>query len=140
MDRLREFVARALARLRSSRGSSDPRRREQRRLCDKYRAPFDPPRDDEKVGISFTVKDGLRPIHGQRFPKEGDTCGWYIWAGEDFSEDPDFFVPLHVSHVGEWCPEIEKFLALPPGWKFIAVPGEYERVAFDGALLKPPTD
>jgi hypothetical protein len=49
-----------------------------------------------------------------------DTSGWYIWAGEGGpSDDPDFFVPLHVEHLAEWCPHITKYLGLPPGWRFL---------------------
>jgi hypothetical protein len=33
---------------------------------------------------------------------ENGTCVWYIWAGEGFSEDPDFFVPIYVKYIDEW--------------------------------------
>src|SRR5262249_4805049 len=32
---------------------------------------------------------------------------------------PNFFVPLHVSHLAEWCPAALKFLGLAPGWRFL---------------------
>jgi hypothetical protein len=86
------------------------------------------------VGISLNVKNGLQPINGLRHPPEGDTTGWYIWAGEDFSDDPDFFVPLHVKHLNEWCPEIVKYLGLPPGWRFL-IANDYEDVWEDPSLL-----
>jgi len=35
-----------------------------------------------KVGIARNVTSGLMPINGLRHPPEGDTTGWYIWAGE----------------------------------------------------------
>ena len=75
------------------------------------------------------------PINGLRHPPEGDTTGWYIWAGEELSEDPDFFVPLHFEHLAEWCPGVTKFLALPPGWRFLTAP-DHEDVWFDVSLLK----
>jgi hypothetical protein len=57
-----------------------------------------------------------------------------VWAGEELSQSPDFFLPLHVEHLGEWCPEIEPYLALPPGWRFLIAPG-YEDVWFDPDIL-----
>jgi hypothetical protein len=55
-------------------------------------------------------------------------------AGETLSEDDDFFVPLHVTHLEEWCPGAVRFLGLPPGWRFLSAPGQ-EEVWFDPALL-----
>jgi hypothetical protein len=106
----------------------------QKRICDKYKASFCPSPDDQKVGIALNVKDGLLPINGLRHPPEGDTTGWYIWAGEEFSEDPSFFKPLHVSHLINWCPEVLKFLGLPPGWRFL-IANEHEDVWYDKNLL-----
>jgi hypothetical protein len=51
-----------------------------------------------KVGISKNLKDLIQPINGLRHPIEGDTSGWHIWAGEHFSDDPDFFTALHIEH------------------------------------------
>lgn len=87
-----------------------------------------------KIGISRNVLDGLLPINGLRHPPAGDTTGWYIWAGKELSPDPDFFVPLHVEHLPDWCPEAVRFLGLPPGWRFL-VAGEYEDAWEDPALL-----
>lgn len=86
-----------------------------------------------KVGIARNVRTDLQPLNALRHPPEGDTSGWYIWAGE-LSYDPDFFVPLHISHLAEWCPQILPFLSLPPGWRVLVAPG-YEDVWFDEALL-----
>jgi len=110
---------------------------EQKLVCEKFHAlPFDTPLD-LKVGISLNVKEkNLFPINGFRHNPEGDTTGWYIWAGEDFSDDPDFFVPLHVEHIKEWRPEIIKYLALPPGYRFLIGEDKYEDVWFDETLLE----
>jgi hypothetical protein len=88
-----------------------------------------------KVGIADNVRSGTQPLNGLRHPPEGDTTGWYIWAGTELIESPDFFMPLHAEHLSEWCPEIVKFLGLPPGWRFLKA-GEYEDVWFDAGLLK----
>ena len=88
-----------------------------------------------KVGIAKNVKEGLVPINGLRHPPEGDTTGWYIWAGEELSDDPGFFLPLHVEHLKEWCPSVLKYLGLPPGWRFL-IDGSYEDVWYDESLLE----
>src|ERR1700685_2596790 len=92
---------------------------EQKNLCQKFGTVFSPPVASEKVGIALNVKEGLKPLNGLRHPPEKGTCGWYIWAGEILSQDPDFFVPLHISHLIDWCPQALKFLGLPPGWRFL---------------------
>jgi hypothetical protein len=88
-----------------------------------------------KVGISRNVRSGLLPINGLRHPPVGDTTGWYIWSGEgNPPSDPDFFVPLHVEHLMEWCPLVIPYLGLPPGWRFLLT-GEHEDVWNDASLL-----
>jgi hypothetical protein len=108
--------------------------KEQEDVCLRYGALPMAASSDRKVGIARNVRDGARPINGLRHPPEGDTTGWYIWGGTELSDDPDFFLPLHVSHLDEWCPEVRKFLALPPGWRFLKN-GEFEDVWYDESLL-----
>jgi hypothetical protein len=106
----------------------------QLKICEKYGAShFDAP-DSLKLGISENTRSGIVPINGLRHPPEGDTTGWYIWAGTEFSSDPDFFKPLHVAHLEIWCPNAVRFLGLPPGWRFL-IAGDYEDVWFDPDLL-----
>ena len=103
-------------------------------ICERYGVtPVESP-DSLKLGIARNVRTGEMPINGLRHPPEGDTTGWFVWAGEAFSTDPDFFVPLHVGHLDEWSAGIKKFLALPPGWRFLKA-GDYEDVWYDGSLL-----
>lgn len=95
------------------------------------------PLDSElKVGIARNVRAGLQPVNGFRHFPEPGTTGWFIYAGGEPETDPDFFVPLHVSHLDSWCPDVMPYLALPPGWRFLLAPG-YEDVWFDKALLQP---
>ena len=108
--------------------------KDQTEVCERFSTPCLPPGPDSKVGISSNVRTGALPINGLRHPETGEASGWYIWAGEDISEDPGFFAPLHVAHLLEWCPSIVKFLGLPPGWRFLK-DGDYEDVWFDPALL-----
>jgi len=109
--------------------------KEQSDICNKYSSPFVSSPLSLKVGISRNMKDGALPINGLRHPIEGDTSGWYIWGGEELSDDPDFFLPIHIEHLHEWCPDIIKFLGLSPGWRFLYTPN-YEDVWEDKTMLE----
>lgn len=107
----------------------------QRQVCQKYGASHYPSPSHLKAGIARNVHAGAAPINGLRHPPAGDTTGWYIWAGEELSDAPDFFEPLHVEHLVERCPEVLPYLGLPPGWRFLIAP-DYEDVWYDESLLK----
>jgi hypothetical protein len=108
--------------------------REQQEICKKYGVMWVAAPDHLKVGIARNVRTDLKPLNGLRHPAQGDTTGWYIWAGEEFSTAPDFFEPLHVLHLAEWCPAALRFLGLPPGWRFL-VAGDHVDVWEDPKLL-----
>ncbi|RZL07329.1 MAG: hypothetical protein EOO89_23245 [Pedobacter sp.] len=108
----------------------------QREICSKYGFPYEESLMEMKVGISLNTKDNIEPIHALRHPPEADTSGWYIWCG-DYSSDTDFFKPLHVHHLKDWCPLILPFLGLPKGCRvLIAENGNYVDIWEDFALLK----
>jgi len=90
---------------------------------------------DEKLGASRSLVDDhwTWPVHGLRHAPEGGTSGWYVWSG-DLSEDPDFFLPWHSSHLVARCPQVAHLLALPPGSRFLVGPG-HEDVWEDPTLL-----
>ncbi len=106
----------------------------QRSLCEQYAASFVASPPDTKLGFALTTK-GKLPINGLRHPVVGDGNGWYIWCGEEFSNEADFFAPLHASHFYEEYPEAARLLGLPPGYRFLLAP-DYLDVWFDGSLLK----
>jgi hypothetical protein len=106
----------------------------QQELCARFGADFFGCDLHLKVGIARNVKDGLHPINGMRIEPENDTCGWYIWAAEEFSQADDFFVPLHAEHLADWAPLVIPYLGLPPGWRFL-VTEKYEDVWEDRQLL-----
>lgn len=106
----------------------------QKKVCKKYEANFLSSPRDLKVGIATNVRDEIVPINGFRHLPEGDTTGWYIYAGENLSDCPDFFKPLHVEHLDDWCPQVKKCLGLSPGWRFL-IAGDYEDVWFDESLI-----
>lgn len=106
-------------------------------ICQSFGAECMPPEPGQKVGIALGSL-GSVPLHAVRLAPERGTCGWYIYGGE-YSTDADFYQPLHVVHLGEHCPCIVPYLALPPGWRVLLAPG-YEDVWFDGELLKTTND
>jgi hypothetical protein len=52
----------------------------------------------------------------------------------DFPTEDDGFKPLHVSHISDWLPSVERYLALPVGWRFLLADG-YEDVWYDETPL-----
>ena len=110
------------------------RNQDQRALCKKYRVPWVDSPVHLKLGVARNVRTGLQPLNGMRHHPEGDTTGWYIWAGEALPATAAFFEPLHVSHLADWCPAAVKFLGLPPGWRFLTA-GDYVDVWEDPKLL-----
>ncbi len=79
----------------------------------------------------------MLPINGLGHAPVGDTTGWYLWAGEELSSDPDFFVPLHLKHLDDWRPGLARYLGLAPGWRFLIDPAaEHEDVWEDPSLLE----
>jgi len=107
----------------------------QQELCQKYQAGCEPPDLGLKLGISRDFFSGKMPLNGLRHPPAGDTCGWYLWAGEELSEAANYFQSLHVSHLVERNAEIVRYLGLPAGWRFLVV-GNQEDVWFDPKLLE----
>lgn len=73
----------------------------QRSVCAKYSAEYCPARRSDKLGIAENVRTGSIPIHGLRHLPTRDTSGWFVWAGEEISSDPDYFKPLHIAHLDE---------------------------------------
>jgi hypothetical protein len=108
--------------------------REQLAVASRFGVLPSPPLPAEKAGVALNVRDGVWPINGLRHPVAADTTGWYIWAGEELSEAPDFFAPVHIEHLATWCPIVVPYLALPPGWRFLLAP-DYEDVWYDETLL-----
>lgn len=106
----------------------------QTQVCTQYNVDIVTSANYLKVGISLNVTQGVLPINGLRHPPEGDTSGWYLWAGEVLSDAPDFFEPMHIEHLKTLCPSILKYLGLPPGYRFI-ITGNYEDVWRDESLL-----
>ena len=109
---------------------------EQKVLCYKYKVRWTETGFGLFIGLSDDVFNGLNPVNGLRQPICDKTAGWYIWAGEEFSQAEDFFKPYHASHLLEMRPSIIKYLGLPPGFRFLIDDNGYEDVWEDRELLK----
>jgi hypothetical protein len=105
----------------------------QKEVCVENGSDFLLSAPDEKLGIAINSLN-KQPLNALRHPPENGTCGWYIWGGEEMPDDPEFFQPLHVSHIKDYCAEMEKYLGLAPGWRVLLAPDQ-EDVWFDGSLL-----
>ena len=107
---------------------------QQKSICERFGAEFVAAPPDLNLGISLTAKERNLPINGLRHPPEKDTTGWYIWGGDECSDDRGFFEPLCVKHLHDWCPDVIPYLGLAPGWRFL-IAGDHEDVWFDKTLL-----
>ncbi len=87
-----------------------------------------------KLGIALSTI-GKKPINGLRYKAENGTNGWYIWCGEEMGKEDDFFAPLHVEHIAEYLPEVQEYLDLPPGYRFLIDGNDYEDVWYEQELL-----
>jgi hypothetical protein len=109
--------------------------KEQQEICQKYSTDFMSIDLDSMVGISDNTNGVYSPINGMRHPQNGNSSGWYIWSGEYLSQEKDFFKPLHAKHLAERCPQVLKYLALPPGYRFLIDTEGYVDVWYDPMLL-----
>jgi hypothetical protein len=108
--------------------------KEQIEFCQKYGVEHQPLNLNLKIGISDNLFSDVLPLNGLRHPEENNTCGWYLWRGEEMSNDEDFFKPMHLYHLAERNSELIKYLSLPAGWRFLLA-RDYEDVWFDASLL-----
>lgn len=99
---------------------------QQKDLCKRHGSNFVTPNPEAKIGIAIETI-GKQPIRGVRLPPENGTDGWYVYCG-NYSDDPDFYKPVHVHHVADVLPQILPFLGLEVGFNFIADNDGYEDV------------
>ena len=88
----------------------------------------------DRVAIARDFDVTRHPINGLRHPAHGNMCGWYLWAGDVLSQEPDYFNVICYEHMvaEEW--DLLQYLALPAGWRFLTAPG-HEDIWFDQALF-----
>lgn len=101
----------------------------QQDVASRFGAQFVPVAPLDKAGVAMHTL-GLVPLNALRHQPVQGASGWYIWGGEQFSDDPNFFVPLHHEHLAEHCPSLIRYLGLGPGWRVLLAPNQ-EDVWFD---------
>lgn len=107
---------------------------ERQLICEKYGSNYFEFSENLNIGVNIESLAN-NPVYGVRINPTSDTSGWYIWGG-DYSEDADFFQPMHGFHLLEILPRLSKYLALAPGYKFIVDNEGYEDVWFDPSSFK----
>jgi hypothetical protein len=114
--------------------TDDDLTRLQRAVCRRYGASFVEANGQVAVGVAKDSRTGLFPIQGFRRRVEGESSGWHIWAGEVMSDAADFFRPISIIYLDEWCAGLKQYLALAPGWRF-RIDRNGEHVWEDRSLL-----
>jgi hypothetical protein len=109
---------------------------QQKFVCDKYSMDCHPVAFNSIVAVAVETFIGqCNPVNGLRQSlNQGEDVDWFIWMGE-YSNDDNFFKPIHVQHLLEICPEAINFLGLPAGWRFLFDGNGYEDVWYDQTLL-----
>jgi hypothetical protein len=100
----------------------------QHETCHRFGAAFLAYDQMEKVGIALATLSDF-PLNALRIKPVSGVSGWYIWGGE-YSAAADFFAPLHIAHIEDYCGTIVPYLGLAPGWRVQLAPG-HEDVWFD---------
>ncbi|MET7866535.1 immunity protein Imm33 domain-containing protein [Micromonospora taraxaci] len=104
-------------------------------VCRRCAVEPSPPTQQTMIGIALSRSRELEPLNALRHPIAGNSNGWFVWRGPEIpQDDDDFFAPVHIEHLDEYAPELEPYLALPPGWGVVLAP-DYEDVWYDESLL-----
>jgi hypothetical protein len=100
--------------------------REQHATCDKAGAPFTPPRADQMVAVSDGVYEG-DSVQGVRYPSPSHMSGWWVTT-DRYNGDVKTLEVVHLYHLTCKRPELAKYIAFPPGYRFSSNP---EVIRFD---------
>ena len=100
-------------------------------VCEKHQVR---PQAVYRLGIALDSLE-LLPINGLRIPGLSGSCGWFIYGGANPSDDPHFYRPLCVTHLGKYCEIAVPYLFLPAGWRFQVDSYGHEDVWYDHSLL-----
>lgn len=102
--------------------------REQHQVCERLGAPFSTPRADQLIAISAGVYEG-DSVQGVRYHAPDHMSGWYVTTNR-FDGDMSTLVIDHLYHLTAMRPDLARFVALPPGYRFDTSNGE-DDVWFD---------
>lgn len=106
--------------------------KDQHSICNQYNADFKPPPLDQVSVISKGVFEGL-PVQGVRYPSEAQLSGWWITT-DHYDGDINSLMNEHNYHVTASRPDLAKYMALPPGFRFDL--SSFEDVWFEEEVAK----
>lgn len=122
----------------AAREPEDPKRlptlsADQLEVCRRHAVKPQRPWAFARALVGGSVRPDTWPVYGARAQPRRDRgdCGWTFWTG-----DPDMskaakkskFQIIDVARVGEHCPAVIPYLALPPGWAFVLGPDGFADV------------
>ncbi|MGV3620670.1 MAG: immunity protein Imm33 domain-containing protein [Archangium sp.] len=102
-------------------------------ICKKKKVKPQRPWAFGRALMGGSLQPDVWPVYGVRShprPDRGD-CGWTFWTGDsDMSRaaKKSKFEIIEVQAIGERCPAVVPYLALPPGWAFVLGPDGYADV------------
>lgn len=89
---------------------------EQHAVCERAQAPFSPPRPDRHAAVSAGVLEG-DAVQGVRYPAPEHMSGWYLTTAR-YDGNVASLKVMHLYHVTAARPDLARFIALPPGYRF----------------------
>ncbi len=110
--------------------------RDQRAVCDKFNAAFDPPNAGRLTSVSEGVFEG-RPVQAVRYNFGDPMSGWLI-VTDQYDGDIESLKNHHTYHVTAARPDLAKFLALPCGFRFDQTSGEKAWFDPEAAAMQVP--
>jgi len=100
---------------------------EQADICKQYQSSIIPYSGDDMIAVALD-SIGKQPIYGTRIhPEPGERISWFFHCGKH-SDSVDFYQPIHIQHLKDLIPDIEKYLCLDYGYKIIITPNGHEDV------------
>jgi len=109
---------------------------EQRALCVEHDVTWTATDRQMIVGVADNALTNQLHLNGLRLKQSDGTSGWYLWAGTELSDAPDFFKPRCAEHLLDLQPSLLKFLGLPMGYRFIFDDKGFVDIWFDPELLE----
>ncbi|MFZ3286876.1 MAG: hypothetical protein WA191_08510 [Telluria sp.] len=99
---------------------------DQHQVCERASSVFAPPKADQMIVISDGVYEGDH-VQGVRYPSPPHMSGWWLTT-DRYDGNADSLKTVHLYHLTERRPDLTKFIALSPGYRFYSDNGE---VKFD---------
>lgn len=80
-----------------------------------------PPPAESDLMLSWNFDPRNLPLTARHFRATDSRNGWVLWSGDEPTETPGY-LPVALTEVVRWLPQVEPYLALPEGWSFQIAP------------------